>query len=267
MAKQKTCLLVIDPQIDFMEGGNLAVGGATADMQRLAKMVKSNIEDIDDIHITLDSHYYWHIAHPNWWMDKRGNSPKPFETVINVEDVENGTWRPRNPADKDWALHYVRTLRANKRFALVIWNPHCIIGTPGQAMQPDFLAAVSEWENRFFGMAPRTTKGSNPFTEHYSAVKADVEFPGDPGTRLNTRFIDTLRNYDRIYAAGEALSHCLNFTMSDVVADFSPEEMKKIYLLEDATSSVGTFEKQGEDFVNRMVALGMNVTTTDKAFK
>ena len=29
-----TCLLIIDPQVDFHEGGSLAVPGATADSER-----------------------------------------------------------------------------------------------------------------------------------------------------------------------------------------------------------------------------------------
>ena len=265
MAKPKVCLLVIDPQVDFMEGGNLAVVGGTADMQRIARMVQKHGEDIDEIRMTLDSHYRIHIAHASYWMDKKGNSPKPF-TLISDEDIAKGIWTPRNPAHNDWGLKYPGRLKANGRFVLCIWPDHCIIGTPGQCIQPDFLAAVTDWESRFYGMAPRKTKGSCPHTEHYSAVQADVEYPGDPTTRLDTSFIDVLKRYDIIIMGGEASSHCLNFTARDILGRFSADQVKKTYLLTDGCSPVTGFEKMAEDFINEMTAKGMNLTTTTTFF-
>ena len=50
-------LLLIDPQIDFHEGGSLAVPGATADSQRIAKMITEHGDEIDEIYVTLDSHH------------------------------------------------------------------------------------------------------------------------------------------------------------------------------------------------------------------
>ena len=61
----KAILLVIDPQVDFCDpNGSLFVKGADADMKRLATMVRENINLIERINITLDSHQYVHIAHP-----------------------------------------------------------------------------------------------------------------------------------------------------------------------------------------------------------
>jgi len=268
MTKQKVCLLTIDPQNDFVNrDGNatLAVPGAIADMDRLAKMVEKHGDEIDDIQITMDSHYHVAIFHSCWWVDKKGNNPKPF-MLIPDDAVVAGDFRAFDPDRAKWSADYVKALKDNKRYVLCIWPDHCIIGSPGQCIDPVFLKAVTAWETRFFATAPRTTKGSCPYTEHYSAVKADVEYPGDPKTRLNFRLVDTLKKYDVILAAGEALSHCLNFTMSDIAAEFSDEQVKKIVLLEDAASNVGTFEKMGEDFVNRMVAKGMRIAKTTTFF-
>ena len=267
--KKKICLITIDPQNDFVNRdgtATLAVPGAIADMDRLARMIEKNGDEIDDIQITMDSHFHVHIAHACWHVDKKGNHPKPF-TLISDDAMINGDFRAYDPERQQWTLDYTKALKVNKRYVLCIWPDHCIIGSPGQCIDPVFLKAVTAWETRFFATAPRTTKGSNPFTEHYSAVKADVEYPGDPKTRLNSRLIDTLKTYDIILAAGEALSHCLNFTMSDIVADFSDDQVKKIVLLEDAASSVPGFEKMGEDFVNAMVAKGMQVSKTTTFFK
>jgi nicotinamidase-related amidase len=170
-------------------------------------------------------------------------------------------------------LEYTATLAKpqpgfpNGRYVLCIWPPHCIIGSPGQCLVPSLLDAVTQWELKYSAIAPRLTKGSNPFTEHYSAVKADCPRNDDTGTRLNTRFIDTLKAYDDILISGEALSHCVANTIRDVAAEFSVDQIKKFVLLEDASRSVGGFEKMGTDFVNEMQGKGMRLSKTDTFFK
>jgi nicotinamidase/pyrazinamidase len=57
MISDKTVLLIIDPQVDFHPGGNLAVPGANEDSARTAQMIMDHVEDIDEIYITLDSHH------------------------------------------------------------------------------------------------------------------------------------------------------------------------------------------------------------------
>ena len=260
------CLLIIDGQRDFCEGGALPITGAAKDLERVAKMIENHGNDIEDIQLTLDSHFPLHIAHPLWWQDASGKHPEPF-TLITKEDVEKSVWRPKNPAWNDWALEYTATLEKNNRYILCIWPPHCIIGSEGAAFQPVLYEAVSNWETKYFAIASRTTKGSNPFTEHYSAVKADCSRSDDPKTMLNARLIDTLKEYDTILIAGEALSHCVANTIKDVADEFNLDQVKKFVLLEDASSSVSGFEQQGQDFVNEMTVKGMQLSTTDKFFK
>lgn len=62
----KVHLVIIDPQIDFMDskGSALPVPGANADMNRLAAMIGRVGNKLEDIHVTLDSHRIIDIAHP-----------------------------------------------------------------------------------------------------------------------------------------------------------------------------------------------------------
>lgn len=268
--KRKVCLLAIDPQVDFCApDGRLSVPGAHEDMERLGAMVRKYGGDIDDIQITMDSHYGIHIAHSRCWVDKKGTHPKPLflhdgntvPTPITLQDVKNGEWRAFNPAWQDRYVEYLEALEKNGRYALMIWPDHCIIGHPGQCLYDPFLEAITEWEDRYFGMAQRHTKGSNPFTEHYSAVKADVEDPDDPKTRLNTKLIDLLKIYDDILDAGEALSHCNANTLRDIFKEFGADQIKKFVLLTDASSNVPGCEQMGEDFVKEFTADPYNMRT------
>jgi nicotinamidase-related amidase len=260
--------LTIDPQNDFCiangpggEKGALVVGGAADDMKRLAKFIIKNITRIDEIDCTLDSHQSVHIAHPIFWRNSKGEHPTPF-TVITSDDVRNGVWSATYAPFQKRAQKYVDTLAANKRYALVIWPPHCIIGSWGASIVPEVSDALINWEITKFNRVNYVPKGSNFFTEHYSGVKADVEDPGDPMTKLNTRLIDALAKSDEILTTGEALSHCVASTVRDIADEFGVDNIKKITLLRDTTSSVTGFEKLGNDFITDMVAKGMKVTDT-----
>ena len=270
MPKDKICLLSIDPQKDFCDkDARLPVPGADEDMKRVGKMITKYGGDIDDVKITMDSHYLLHIAHTRCWVDKRGRHPDPLflhsgnkiPTPITLADVLAGEYRAYNPAWQKRYVEYLTALEKNGRYALMMWPDHCIIGHSGQTLQNDFYEAVTNWEDRFYAMAQRLTKGSNPFTEHYSAVKADVEDPEDSKTRLNTDFIDVLKENDIILATGEALSHCLAFTLRDIFERFGADQVKKFVLLTDACSSVTGCEQMGEDFIKEFTAAPYNMRT------
>jgi len=272
---KKVCLLCVDPQVDFTTG-SLAIPGATDDTKRTAKMVRKFGDEIDDIEITLDSHYGIHLANARSWVDKKGRHPVPIflhegnttPTFLTLQMVLDGEFQPRNPMYKDRYIDYLKQLETNNRYKLMIWPDHCIIGSPGQCIQPDLLSAISDWESQFYGVAPRHPKGSNPFTEHYSAVRADVIDPNDAGTRLNTKFIDILKMYDIILCMGEALSHCFANTFRDIFAEFGVDQIKKFVLLKDATSNVPGCEQIGQDFIDEFIKApyNMQVATTLNPF-
>jgi nicotinamidase-related amidase len=128
---------------------------------------------------------------------------------------------------------------------------------------PELRDALLQWERQRFTMVDYVTKGSNPWTEHYSAVCADVPDPADPGTQINTRFIQTLTEADVVAIAGEAGSHCLAYTVRDVANSFGDDSyVQRLVLLEDATSPVSGFENLQSDFIREMRGRGMQVTTT-----
>jgi nicotinamidase-related amidase len=260
---QKVHLVIIDPQVDFCDpGGALYVRGAEGDIGRLAEMVKRVAPKLDDIHVTLDSHRLIDVAHPIFWKDSTGKHPVPF-TIVTADDVEAGRWTPALPGLYRRMLDYVRALEANGRYPLCIWPPHCLIGSPGHSVMPELREALLGWEQQRFAMVDYVTKGSNPWTEHYSAVCADVPDPADPGTQLNTRFIQTLMDADIVAIAGEAGSHCLAHTVRDVANNFGDDSyIRRLVLLADATSPVPGFETLQSDFIREMRARGMQVTTT-----
>lgn len=265
---KKIDLLIIDPQKDFCDPqGALFVPGADQDMSRLTKMVNRIGSKLNDIHVTLDSHHVMDIAHPMFWKDSSGSRPAPF-TIITKSDIDNGNWSTTIPSFHKRASEYVALLETNGRYPLCIWPEHCLIGSEGHAVVPELFEALKNWERNHSAMVDYVSKGSNIHTEHYSGVQADVPDPSDPSTQINVRLIKTLEECDTVLIAGEALSHCLANTTKDIVDNFSDSSyVKKIVLLEDASSSVGSFETLGSDFVKDMVAKGMQISNTEDFLK
>lgn len=263
MPIKKTHLLLIDPQVDFCDpSGSLFVTGADEDMKRVGEMITRMGEKISSIHTTLDQHHIMDIAHPVFWKNTEGKRPDPF-TIITAQDVKNGVWIPHYPSMTQKMIEYTEALEKGGRYPLCIWPVHCAIGSPGAAMVPCIAEPIKEWIGKVFRTVNFVAKGSNPMTEHYSGVKAEVEDPTDPSTSLNVSLINTLENADEILLAGEAGSHCLANTVKDIADNFgNTNYIEKFVFLEDGTSPVTGFEQLQEDFIKEISAKGMRIAKT-----
>jgi nicotinamidase-related amidase len=260
--------LIIDPQRDFCDPttGTLYVSGADGDMHRLAQMLNRIGGQVDALHVTLDMHHPLHIAHPLWWQDTNQKHPQPF-SIITLADVEGGHWTTTDPTALERSKTYVATLARNERYPLCIWPYHCLIGTPGQAVQAELANALAAWEEKRLAPVDYVVKGQNIWTEHYSAIAADVPDETDPGTAPNHRLIAALRQADTIFVAGEAGSHCVANTVRDLAAFWKADTgndqiLQKVVLLTDALSPVPGFESYQEQFLQEMTARGVRCATT-----
>lgn len=266
-------LLIIDPQRDFCDGpcaGALAVPGADADMKRLAALVDRLGPRLDAVQVTLDSHQQYHIANPGWWTGPDGVPPPPF-TLISRAEVESGRWAPRNPGEAGYARFYVGELARKGNYPLTIWPPHCLIGTPGHAVHPDLMAALLRWSEAAAKPLSFVTKGGNPRTEHYSAFRAEVEDAADPATGPNPAMLRFIEDAGTVAIAGEAKSHCVRSTVTDLADALAPEQVRKFLFLEDCSSPVPAipdgpdFPAMGDAFVAALAARGMRVARSDAA--
>ncbi|MGK0290188.1 MAG: nicotinamidase/pyrazinamidase [bacterium] len=257
---KKSILVIIDGQNDFMDinGAALPVTGGAADMNRVSAMIDQVGNRFWDIQLTLDSHNRYHIANPTFWVNANGKNPAPF-TLITVDDVEKGVWRAKVPSHQQIAVDYVRTLDSKSRYQLCIWPLHCLIGSWGHNLYDPLFQSLSKWEDDNIAIAGKMTKGSNWSTEHYSAVKADVERSDDPSTQLNIDFIGNLQKADRVYLCGQASSHCVANTVMDIVDNFGANPLGNLYLIEDGMSPVPSFESLADDFFRDMKNRGLNI--------
>jgi len=262
-------LLVIDPQNDFMDiaGAALPVPGASDDMVRLAGLIDRVGTKLQKIHVTLDSHQLVDIAHPAFWRDANGKSPDPM-TMISADAIKDGTWTPRLPNFRDYAIQYAKDLEAAGKYTLMIWPPHCLIGSWGHNVQDDLAGALNRWSAARVRNIDFVAKGTNVLTEHYGALMAEVPIAKDPSTQLNGRFLQMLQEADMIAVAGQASSHCVKATIEQVADNIGDEHIKKFKLLTDCMSPVPAipnvvdFPAMADAFLADMSSRGMELTTS-----
>jgi nicotinamidase-related amidase len=254
----RLALLVVDAQNTFcVPDFELFVAGrsgrgAVDDSRRLCDFVYRNLGAITQTFPSLDTHHAMQVFHAVWLVDEHGEHPAPY-TLVSADDVTAGRWRV-NPAvadslglDPDYTArhlaHYTRRLAEGGKYDLTIWPYHAMLGGVGHAL----VSAVEE-ALFFHGMARSSqpdfqVKGDNPLTEHYSMLGPEVT-EGPDGERLggrNVELIEKLLTFDAVAVAGQAKSHCVAWTIDDLLRSESAQEARlaqRMYLLEDCTSPV-----------------------------
>jgi nicotinamidase-related amidase len=256
--EQAVCLLVVDGQNTFCTPGfELFVGGrsgvgALEDSRRLCAFVYRNLGLISQTVATLDTHQAFQIFHAPLLVGPDGRPPDPY-TLVSTEDVASGRWRINGPAAIALGLDpeylethlssYARALRETGKYELTVWPFHALLGGIGHAL----VSAVEE--ALFFHAIARTSptvfelKGDRPLTEHYSALGPEVlrDFTGSPLGSRNGRLIERLLRHEAVVVAGQAKSHCVAWTVEDLLGDPLVREhglADRLYLLEDCTSPV-----------------------------
>ena len=275
--KRQLHLLVIDPQNDFCDlpadvvpaacAPSLPVAGAHQDMLRVAGLIREGGAGLTQISVTLDAHHRYDIAHPTFWRESCGSPVAPF-TQISAQQLRDGAYVPAAAGALPRAQGYLDALEAAGRYQLMVWPVHCEIGSWGQNIHADVRAAYNAWEVAQLQVVAKLSKGSNPWTEHYSAVMAEVPDPQDPATQLNTSVLDTRISAERIYICGEAGSHCVKAS-TEHIADYLQAQqgapaLAKLVLITDCMSPVPGFEAQQQAFLAAMHARGARLATSQE---
>ena len=177
--------------------------------------------------------------------------------------MRSGRYVPRWPGARERALRYLEQLDAHGRYHHMVWPVHCEIGTWGHNVHAALRVAYNRWEERTLGGVRKLAKGDRPWTEHYSAIQAEV-----PDAKLTRRHCRTLRSSPSCDApiactspAGEAGSHCVKATTEHLVAQLSDAELQRLVLVTDCMSPVRGFEAAYQRFVADMRARGIATIT------
>lgn len=217
----------------------------------MVEFIYRNLGVLTEIFATLDTHRAFAVFHPTFLVGDDGAHPAPFTLVTNQE-VRGGVWkaspfmasalRTNLMAAQRHLEDYTAKLEQRGRYALTIWPFHGMLGDKGHnlvsgLMEASFFHGVARGAQPGFEV-----KGTNPWIENYSVLGPEITelFDGTPVPR-NTTFVEKLLKFDVLVIAGEAKSHCVAWTIDDLLGDIvqrDPALASKVYLLEDCTSPV-----------------------------
>jgi nicotinamidase-related amidase len=281
---KRICLVAVDvqntfciPAFELFVAGRSGTG-AIDDNRRLCEFLYRNLDAITQIIPTLDTHHAMQVFHAMWLVDEEGNHPAPY-TLVSASDVEAGRWQVDPEVaealglELDYArrhlAHYTRALEQSGKYRLTIWPYHAMLGGIGHALVPAVEEAI------FFHTVARRSqpdfrvKGTLPLTEHYSVLGPEVtEGPeGDTLGEHDAELVEKLLGFDAVVIAGQAKSHCVAWTIDDLLR--SPvlgerELAEKVYLLEDCTSpvvvpGVADYTDEADAAFARFAEAGMHV--------
>lgn len=283
-----TCLVLIDvqntfclPEFELYVGGRSG-RGAVEDNQRLTQFIYKNLDQITQISATMDTHYPMQVFHAPYLINDAGENP-PANTIVSVEDVKNGVWKFNAlnaptlgisaEEGQNNLLHYVKELKKQGKYELLIWPFHSMLGGIGHAMVSLVEEAIFFHSICRFSQPEYMMKGMNPATENYSVISPEVthDAKGNLLIGRDMRLFEKVKDYDRVIIAGQASSHCVAASVADLLEDleaYDKELIKKVFLLEDACSPVvipGVFDftDQAETFFSEFASKGVKRITTN----
>ncbi|UCG22582.1 MAG: isochorismatase [Deltaproteobacteria bacterium] len=256
--KFRISLVLVDVQNTFcIPDFELFVGGASGtgaidDNRRLCEFIYGNLAAITEICPTMDTHQAMQIFHSIFLVNHRGEHPEPY-TLITSEEIEQGVWK-FNPElssslnidatyGQEYLRYYTRQLKEGGKYDLTIWPYHAMLGGIGHALVSGVEEAIFFHSIARYSQPDFQVKGGNPFTENYSVLKPEVleDATGEQIAEKNVGFIEKLMDFDAVVIAGQAKSHCVAWTIDDLLSEIQVSDKKlaeKVYLLEDCTSPV-----------------------------
>jgi nicotinamidase-related amidase len=277
-------LVLVDVQNTFcIPGFELYVGGSSGtgavnDNRRLCEFIYRNLDAITEICPTMDTHQAMQIFHSLYLVNDKEEHPPPY-TLISTEDIEQGIWKFNSELctslqiDEDYGQnhlrHYTRILKEGGKYELTIWTYHAMLGGIGHALVSAVEEAVFFHGIARYSQPDFQVKGSNPFTENYSILRPEVleDSEGEQIAQKNVKFIRKLLDFDAIIIAGEAKSHCVAWTIDELLSEIHTSDRKlaeKVYLLEDCSSpvvipGVADYTDEADAAFERFAAAGMHV--------
>merc|ERR1712139_295270 len=121
------------------------------------------------------------------------------------------------------------------------------------------MEALNEWAINRKRSIDWLFKGQNNRTEMYSALKAEVEVPGDVTTAINSEVVAMLAAHRQVVCCGEAMSHCVNHSVRDLLSQWPKSRIPDIVVLSDAASAVPGFEEAAQTFLEYMRKAGVSI--------
>lgn len=210
------CLLIIDPQKDFISSGGLKVPNAQQDMEKLSAFIEKKTMLLDSICITLDTHSLFHIGNANAYTDITTKT-----TATGMVKYDSTKHKSKQNIDSHIKQYADKLYRDGKSHFL--WPLHCRIGTDGHSIDEGLDKTIMKWSDATSTEARYILKGCDSKYENFSAFRSagiehnDYHNPAKEAYRFNEDLAKYLYQFKTVYIAGEARTHCVADSTIDYV--------------------------------------------------
>jgi len=261
--KGMNCLLIIDPQKDFMDSGSLPVTGASDDMDRLGDFIENNTGKIQSICVTLDTHSLFHIGNKFAYTTTDNKEVDTDKYPISYDPIN---YIPKQgghvPGLKKHIDSYARKL-GEKGGMHMLWPLHCQLGTSGHTIFEPLQTRLEKWSTKSSTEVRYIIKGCDTKYENFSVFRSagvdkhNYSNPNKEAYKFNLDLAKHLYQFPNLYIAGEARTHCVFDSTSDYVGWVNSKgnpKKQQIYILWDCMSDVNvpgqkdTFKLKREAF-------------------
>jgi nicotinamidase-related amidase len=262
------------PDFELFVAGRSGMG-AVNDNRLLCEFIYRNLGIITRILPSMDTHQSMQIFHSIFLIDERGQHPDVYK-IISQEEIEQGIWQvdPRvcnelgieHTHAQQHLVHYTRELRRSGKYEWTVWPYHALLGGIGHALVSSVEEAIFFHSMARYSQPKFQMKGQNPLTESYSVLGPEVQPEGEDLAQKTQR-VQALVDCDLLIIAGQAKSHCVAWTVEDLLNELVVEQRGRIYLLDDCTSpvvipGVVDYTDQAEAAFARYVKAGVHVVSS-----
>ena len=239
----RICLVAVDVQNTFcVPGFELFVGGrsgsgAVDDNRRLCAFLYRNLASITRVIPTMDTHHAMQIFHPVYLVNEARRTSRAVHAGLGRGcraggvAVQRGRGTQPRPDRRGRAASSCSTMSGG-------WPPAGSSRSPSGPTTPCSAASATPWCRRWRRRCSSTriarasqpdfqVKGSNPLTEHYSIIGPEVTrgAHGETIAERNKVLVDHLHQYDAVIIAGQAKSHCVAWTIADLLAEVQERDL------------------------------------------
>ena len=227
----RDALIILDQQLDFEPGGALAV----AEGESIVGPINALAALFTEVVMTQDHHPPGHVSFASSYVGR-----SPF-TAITLDDLLRGNVSLSESAafTGEELTAYLEETRDGLQ---ALWPDHCMIGTPGEDLDPHLDRSRATLVIR---------KGYRPSADSYSA------FRENDGATTGLAECLMAKGIERVFVVGLAGDYCVLYTALDGVdAGFD------VVYVEDLTRFVGAPEGSKESAYERLAETGVRVVTS-----
>lgn len=200
---KKNILILVCPQKDFCEGGNLYLEGCEANMERIAKFINLMGNRIKEILVVLDQHPVKHITFNTMWKYSNGETVKPYTPILKT--LDNDFYVNQYPVK----CIFTNSIPSWKpQTEMLVVPPHCIKGSQLSTIHPSIFKSLYTWSVNSRTKWKIIYKNSDPIINDNFTQSNGLS---NLALNITSQFLDqiNLKEIDSLLLTGPSYDKCL----------------------------------------------------------